>query len=59
MGITKDDMKQAKIMRLAEAIGNDLAPWERDDYDMHTIVETLEKDPLVVVEYLVDRFIEQ
>lgn len=57
--MTKDDMKQAKIMRLAEAIGNDLAPWERDDYDMNTITETLENDPLVVVEYLVDRFIEQ
>ena len=59
MGITKEDMRQAKIMRLVEAIGNDLAPWERDDYDMNTIIETLENDPLVVVEWLVDRFIEQ
>ena len=54
----KDDMRQAKIMRLAERIGNNLAPWERDDYNMDEVVRTLENDPLVVVEWLMDRFMD-
>lgn len=45
------------IQELAEAIYDDLAPWEKDDCKMREIVETLESDPLEVVKYLVDRFI--
>lgn len=55
----KDDMRQAKLRRLAERMFNDLAPWERDDYiNIDGIIETLENEPLVVVEWLVDRFMD-
>lgn len=55
----KDDMRQAKLRRLAERMFNDLAPWERDEYiNVDGIIETLENEPLVVVEWLVDRFMD-
>lgn len=47
----------ANIKELAEAIYNDLAPWEKDECKMQEIIETLENDPLEVVKYLVNRFI--
>lgn len=47
------------IQELAQAIYNDLAPWERDECKMREIVETLENDPLEVVKYLVERFISE
>ncbi len=49
----------ATIQELAEAIFNDLAPWEKDDCKMREIIETLENDPLEVVKYLVERFIDE
>jgi len=45
------------IKELAEAILNDLAPWERETETRAEILETLENNPLEVVKYLVDRFI--
>ena len=47
------------IKALAKAIYDDLAPWEKDDCSYREIIETLENDPLEVVKYLVDRFIEE
>ena len=47
----------ANIQELAEAIYNDLAPWEKDDCKLREITETLENDPLEVVKYLIERFI--
>ena len=54
----KDDMNDEKIKELAESIYNDMAPWERADGDLDEIIQTLVNDPLEVVKYLVDRFIE-
>lgn len=52
------DMKNEKIKELAESIYNDLAPWERADGDLDEIIQTLVNDPLEVVKFLVERFIE-
>lgn len=52
-------MKEETIKALASAIYNDLAPWERADGDEREILETLRSDPLEVVKFLVDRFIEE
>lgn len=52
-------MKEETIKELAKAIYNDLAPWERADGDEREILETLQSDPLEVVKFLVDRFIEE
>ena len=49
----------ANIQDLANAIYDDLAPWEKDECKMREIIETLENDPVEVVKYLVDRFIEE
>jgi len=51
-------MNNEKIKELAESIYNDMAPWERADGDEREILETLQNDPLEVVKYLVERFIE-
>jgi hypothetical protein len=52
-------MTDEKIKELAESIYNDLAPWEKADGDEREILETLQNDPLEVVKFLVDRFIEE
>lgn len=52
-------MKEETIKAIASAIYNDLAPWERADGDEREILETLTSDPLEVVKFLVDRFIEE
>ena len=52
-------MNEDMIKALAGAIYKDMAPWERADIDEYEIIETLTSDPLEVVKYLVDRFIEE
>ena len=52
-------MKEETIKAIANAIYNDLAPWERADGDEREIIETLQNDPLEVVKFLVYRFIEE
>lgn len=47
------------IQELAQAIYDDLAPWEKDACKMREIIETLETDPIQVVKYLVERFIKE
>ena len=47
------------IHELADIIYNDLAPWEKEEETWQNILDTLENDPLEVVKYLVDRFIEE
>lgn len=51
-------MNDEKIKELAESIYNDMAPWERADGDLDEIMQTLVNDPLEVVKFLVERFIE-
>ena len=46
------------IEELAKAIVDDLAPWEREDDDYEQTIEMLGNNPLEVVKYLVERFIE-
>lgn len=59
MGLYEEVRTMANIQELAKAIYDDLAPWERDDCKMREIIETLENDPLEVVKYLVERFIDE
>lgn len=49
----------ANIQELAEAIYNDLAPWERDLYTLDDVIKDLTSNPLDVIQYLVDRFIQE
>lgn len=51
-------MSDEKIKELAESIYKDMAPWERADGDLDEIIQTLVNDPLEVVKFLVERFIE-
>lgn len=51
------DIKEIKD--LAAAIYTDLAPWENLDTSVEEIFTSLCDDPLIVVKYLVERFIEE
>ena len=53
-----NDERTKKIRLLAYMIICDRAPWERDEGDYEMTVDMLENDPLEVVQYLVERFIE-
>lgn len=46
------------INELAQAIYDDMAPWERAEGDLDEIIHTIEDDPIEVIKYLVERFIE-
>lgn len=48
----------ANINELATAIYEDMAPWEKAEGDLDEIIHTIEDDPIEVIKYLVDRFIE-
>lgn len=56
--MSKQTMDAAKIQRLANAIFDNMEPWTAADYSREEIVEALEEDPISVVEYLVEIFVE-
>lgn len=46
------------INELAMAIYEDMAPWERAEGDLDEIIRTINEEPIEVIKYLVDRFID-
>lgn len=46
------------INELAQAIYDDMAPWEKAEGDLDEIIRTIEEDPIEVIKYLVERFID-
>jgi len=56
--MSKQTMDAAKIQRLAKAIIDNMEPWTASDYSFEGIVEALEKNPLSIVEYLIDTYVE-
>lgn len=46
------------INELATAIYEDMAPWEKAEGDLDEIIRTINEEPIEVIKYLVERFIE-